>query len=125
MNLIKTKDNLKALIAFLFVLSGAAGLIYQIIWFKFLALFLGNSTYAQMTVLATFLGGLALGNNYFGKTIERYGNPLKIYGLLEIIVGLYCIFYPSLNSATGNLFIYFSSSMGLNPESFLFNLLVF
>jgi hypothetical protein len=45
------------LIAILFVISGATGLIYQILWFKYLSLFLGNTTYAQTVVLTAFMGG--------------------------------------------------------------------
>ena len=125
MNKSLSKENLKAVIAFIFVISGAAGLIYQIVWFKYLALFLGNSTYAQMTVLATFLGGLALGNNFFGNRADRFTNPVKVYALLEIFVGLYCFAYPWLNSFVGNQFLAFSSSYELNPEHLPFNILRF
>ena len=125
MKIFISKENLKAVIAFIFVISGAAGLIYQIVWFKYLALFLGNSTYAQMTVLATFLGGLALGNNFFGNRADRFTNPVKVYALLEIFIGLYCFAYPWLNSFIGNQFLSFSASHELNPEHLTFNLLRF
>jgi len=46
---------------FLFVLSGAAGLIYESIWTRYLGLFVGHGAYAQIIVLVIFLGGMSLG----------------------------------------------------------------
>ena len=46
----------------IFFASGFAGLTYEIVWTKYLALLLGASGYAQLLVLATFMGGLALGS---------------------------------------------------------------
>ena len=45
----------------LFVLSGAAGLIYESIWTRYLGLFVGHGAYAQIIVLAIFLGGMSVG----------------------------------------------------------------
>ncbi len=45
----------------LFFASGAAGLIYQVVWMRALALTLSVSVYAVTTVLCAFMGGLALG----------------------------------------------------------------
>ena len=42
-------------------LSGAAGLIYQVVWHRYLAILLGAQARATVTVLALFLGGLAVG----------------------------------------------------------------
>jgi spermidine synthase len=99
------KENLRAIIYLFFVLSGMTGLIFQITWFKYLSLFLGNTTYAQVIVLATFLGGLAIGNYAFGKKSEQIKNQLVIYGSIEFIIGLYCIFFPSLSDLYEKLFL--------------------
>ena len=45
----------------IFVLSGAAGLIYESIWTRYLGLFVGHDAYAQIIVLVIFLGGMSLG----------------------------------------------------------------
>ena len=66
-----TKQNTYAVIAVLFVISGATGLMYQIAWFKYLSLFLGNTTYAQTIVLATFMGGLAIGASLWGRRADQ------------------------------------------------------
>ncbi|NOX19519.1 MAG: hypothetical protein GXO87_14725 [Chlorobi bacterium] len=111
----KNYENSKAVIAFIFVLSGAAGLIYQIVWFKYLSLAVGNSTIAQMIVLATFLGGLAIGNYFFGKRADALRSPLKIYALLEIFIGLYAIIYPFIFNFFGDLF--FKTAIGFSLDS--------
>lgn len=43
-------------------ISGVAGLIYEVLWAKYLALYVGSTGLAQVIVLATFMGGLALGD---------------------------------------------------------------
>ena len=48
---------------FLFVLSGAAGLIYESIWTRYLGLFVGHDAYAQIIVLVIFLGGMSVGRD--------------------------------------------------------------
>jgi len=53
--------NIKIIVVFLFLLSGICGLIYEVAWSKYLALFIGSSGYSHIIVLATFMGGLALG----------------------------------------------------------------
>lgn len=115
------KTELKnSLIFILFIISGATGLIYQVIWFKYLALFLGNSTYAQMIVLSTFLGGLALGNYLFGKKAQTIKNPVMIYGLLEFGIGVYCLIYPASAEFFGNLLLSFVRTNDLSVESLYF-----
>lgn len=98
-------ENLKGLIAILFVTSGATGLIYQVVWFKYLAIFLGSTTYAQMIVLSAFLGGLALGNHFAGLRADRLKNPVMVYSILEILIGIYCFLYPVLSHFAGDIFI--------------------
>ena len=117
----QNKKNVKTIIGLLFVISGMAGLIYQIVWFKYLGLFLGNTTYAQMTVLATFLGGLALGNFLFGRKADVVKNPVRLYSLLELTIGLYCFSYPALSSVLGNVFLSMSSNLNLETQLFVFN----
>ncbi|HXK25510.1 MAG TPA: fused MFS/spermidine synthase [Myxococcota bacterium] len=87
------------LVLVLFVASGAAGLIYEVVWTRQLSLVFGVTTYAAATVLATFMGGLALGSYAFGRRIDRGGNPLLAYAALEAGVGLYALFVPLLLGA--------------------------
>jgi len=50
-----------AVLAALFVLSGAAGLFYEAVWSRYLSLFVGHDAYAQILTLVMFLGGMGLG----------------------------------------------------------------
>jgi predicted membrane-bound spermidine synthase len=70
-----------------FVLSGAAGLIYESIWSRYLGLFVGHSAYAQIIVLAIFLGGMSVGAMLVGRRSERLRDPLVGYALVELAVG--------------------------------------
>ena len=83
-------------ICILFILSGVAALVYQIAWFKHLGYFLGNSTYSQAVVLATFMGGIALGSWWWGRKADQHANPLRLFAWLEIFIGLYCFFYQPI-----------------------------
>src|SRR6185436_8453957 len=71
-----------------FVLSGAAGLVYESIWSRYIGLFVGHSAYAQVIVLAVFLGGMALGAAFIGKRSERIKQPLVWYAAIELGIAL-------------------------------------
>jgi len=74
---------------FIFALSGAAGLIYESVWSRYLALMVGHTAYAQVLVLGIFLGGMACGAVLSGLYSERFRDPLKFYALAELVVGLF------------------------------------
>ncbi|HUL44263.1 MAG TPA: fused MFS/spermidine synthase [Bacteroidota bacterium] len=107
---------LKAILALLFAVSGMAGLIYEVTWSKYLSLFMGSTAYSHMIVLATFMGGLALGAWFWGRYADRAANPLHVYALLEIVVGFYCAAYPFLISVTEKLFILTATGLGLQAS---------
>jgi len=98
----RQSSRLHFIVVALFIISGLASLVYQVVWFKQLSYFLGNTTYSQSVVLATFMGGLALGAWYWGKRADKFGNNLRLFALLEIALALYCFFYnPIFNFAEG------------------------
>lgn len=66
------------------VISGAAGLIFEILWFKDLAVVFGNTAYAAAAVLSVFFLGLAAGGRYWGERCARTSRPLRLYGFLEL-----------------------------------------
>ena len=59
------------LVLLLFLISGAVGLGYQVLWGRFLLEFIGVSAYSYATVLAAFMAGLALGSALFGRLADR------------------------------------------------------
>jgi spermidine synthase len=77
-----------------FFASGMSGLVYQVIWVRELVLVFGATTFAVSTVLTAFMGGLALGSYYFGRRSETVARPLRLYGLLEIGIGVYGLAVP-------------------------------
>ncbi len=80
----------------LLTLSGACALVYEVTWARYFALFLGHTTLAHMCVLCAFMGGLALGSILIGRMTTGFRRPLAVYGLLEILVGLYAVFSPGI-----------------------------
>jgi spermidine synthase len=74
--------------ALCFVLSGAAGLLYEVVWSKQLAYLLGSSLHSVAVVVAAFLGGLALGARFLGGPLAHGGDPARRYALLELGVAL-------------------------------------
>jgi spermidine synthase len=72
----------------IFVLSGAAGLVYESIWTRYLGLFVGHSAYAQVLVLVIFLGGMSIGALAVGSRAERLRRPLHWYAVVELAVGV-------------------------------------
>lgn len=95
----------KNLVAALLFLSGATALVYELVWSKYLGNVLGNSGQAHAVVLATFMGGLALGASVFGRTADRVKNPLALYGLLELGVALYALAFPYVLGALEALWL--------------------
>ncbi|WP_242344651.1 fused MFS/spermidine synthase [Anaeromyxobacter terrae] len=68
----------------IFFVSGAAGLIYQVVWSRMLSDVFGVSIHAITAVLATYLGGLALGGWALGPVADRNRDALRVYGWLEL-----------------------------------------
>ena len=85
---------MRALILIAFFVSGACALVYEVIWTRMLGLVMGNTVYAVSTTLAAFMAGLALGSYVFGKVADRLERPGRFYGVLEILIGVYCLLLP-------------------------------
>jgi predicted membrane-bound spermidine synthase/tetratricopeptide (TPR) repeat protein len=109
------RKHLAKAVYVVFFVSGACGLVYEVIWSKYLALFIGNTTHATMIVLATFMGGLAAGSMLFGRVADRAPRPLKLYAWLEIGIGVYGTLYAPLLEYTKDL--YFAAASGLSLGS--------
>ncbi len=101
----------RSMLALFLVLSGGTGLVYEVIWSKALADLLGNSGQAHAIVLATFMGGLALGAWAFGGLADRVERPLALYGAIEAFVGLYALVFPSVERLLGDTFLATASQL--------------
>ena len=83
-----TKPIPLVLVALLFVASGAAGLIDQVCFSKYLTEIVGATAQAVSAVLAAFMTGLSLGAHLGGRFSRRTKQPLAAYGALELLVAL-------------------------------------
>ncbi len=84
------------LLYILFLTSGAAGLIYELVWIRELIFVFGGTTYAITTVLVAFMAGLGIGCYCAGRWCHRLDRPGRVYGLLEVGIGLYALSVPVL-----------------------------
>jgi len=78
-----------------FVLSGASGLCFEVVWSRQLAQVFGSSSLAISTVLATFMGGLALGSWLGGKLADRHPRRgLAAYAICELGIAVLALAIP-------------------------------
>ena len=97
---------IKPIVWLIFILSGASGLIYEVIWMRQLTLIFGSTVFATSTVLTAFMAGLALGSYYFGRKIDESAqSPLRIYALLEAGIGVFCLVWPLILAALGAIYV--------------------
>lgn len=94
---------MRPLIYFLFLLSGATGLVYEVVWTRLLSQVFGNTVFAVSAVLAVFMAGLGSGAYLLGKWLDRRSDHLRMYGLFEIAIGLGALYVLLLVRATDPL----------------------
>ena len=82
------------LVLAIFILSGAAGLMYEVVWSRQLVLVFGNTTQAISTILTGFFGGLAIGSFFGGRLADRVRSPLRLYGLIELVLVVVVLLTP-------------------------------
>jgi spermidine synthase len=66
--------------------SGAAALIYEIVWFQILELIIGSSAVSLAVLLATFMGGTCLGSLIFPRLALQRHHPLRVYAAIEFVI---------------------------------------
>ncbi len=77
------------LLLLLFIGSGCAALIYEVVWYQSLALIIGSNAVSMAVVLGTYMGGMGLGSLLFLRWRGRFGHPLRIYAQLELVVAVF------------------------------------
>jgi predicted membrane-bound spermidine synthase len=87
---------LNLLLGALFFLSGALGLLYEIVWFRRLHLALGVNTFAVGAVVSAFMLGLAAGSRWASRSGWLRRSPLAAYAGLEMGIALYALAFPVL-----------------------------
>ena len=89
----------------LLILSGICALVYQVLWLRLLSLTFGVTTHAASTVLASFMGGLALGSFVAGRLADRVRHPLRLFGLVELSIGLCALATPIALAGVHRLYL--------------------
>jgi spermidine synthase len=72
----------------LFVGSGCAALIYEVVWFQLLQLIIGSSAVSLGVLLGTFMGGMCLGSFLLPRILDGSRHPLRVYAALELGIGI-------------------------------------
>ncbi|MDQ1551033.1 MAG: spermidine synthase [Actinomycetota bacterium] len=80
----------------IFLLSGASGLMYEVVWSRQLVLVFGNTTQAVSAILTGYFGGLAIGSVLGGRMADRVRRPLALYGVLELVLVVVVLATPIL-----------------------------
>ncbi len=96
----------------LFVGSGCAALIYEIIWFHMLRLVIGASSVSLGIVLATFMGGMCLGSLLLPLVVSPRFHPFKVYACLELGIGLIGATLPHWMPWLGNWYLSTADASG-------------
>src|SRR5438445_6250927 len=78
----------------LFFLSGATGLIYELLWVRLLYQAFGSTIESVTTVVAAYMGGLGLGAWLLGRRADRHPRPAALYGWLELAIGAFAALSP-------------------------------
>jgi spermidine synthase len=101
------------LYSFLFFLSGATGLVYELLWVRVLYQSFGSTIQSVTTVVAAYMGGLGLGAWLFGRVADRSRNPAKLYGWLEIAIGVFGIISPLVLALAHAIYIGTAGALAL------------
>ncbi len=105
----------------LFVGSGAAALIYEIVWFQLLELVIGSSAISLGVLLATFMGGMSVGSLVVARVVGADRHPLRVYALIELGIAAFGLLVLFGMPAVGGLY---TSAVGHGLPSLLLRSLI-
>ncbi len=97
----------------LFFLSGATGLVYELLWVRVLYQTFGSTIQSVTTVVAAYMGGLGLGAWLLGRRADRHASPAALYGWLEIAIGVFGLASPLVLALAHRVYIGVASAFGL------------
>jgi predicted membrane-bound spermidine synthase len=88
-----------------FGLSGVAGMVYEVVFAKSLAVTFGSTSLAQATVLATYMAGMGLGALAGARWVESRGNPLRMYAVCELGIAMSCLLAPAVAGVSREAYV--------------------
>ena len=83
----ETSHRFLPLLVLLFVGSGCAALIYEVVWLQLLQLVIGSTAVSLGVLLGTFMGGMCLGSLLLPRFVSPRRHPLRVYAVLELGIG--------------------------------------
>ena len=89
----------------LYFVSGTTGLVYEVVFSKYLSYAFGATAYASSAVLVAFMGGLSAGGFLVARWDGRFRNRLLAYGVAEALIGVFCFVSPALFVAIGDAYV--------------------
>ena len=95
-----------------FFLSGLSGLVYQTAWTRQFTFVFGTSELAVASVLAAYMGGLAVGAATVARLAPRVARPILVYGILELVIGLAALAVPWAVSGATRLYVVLFGGQG-------------
>ncbi|MFN8672800.1 MAG: fused MFS/spermidine synthase [Candidatus Sericytochromatia bacterium] len=107
------------LIYTLFIVSGFSGLLYEVVWARYLKIFLGHSSYGQILTLIIYMGGISIGSFLGAKYAKNSKNPLLLYSLTEFLIGVTGLLYHKIFTLSSESF--FNFILNNNYPSVLIN----
>ncbi|PYO36975.1 MAG: hypothetical protein DMD74_02635 [Gemmatimonadetes bacterium] len=96
----------------LFFLSGATGLVYELLWVRLLYQSFGSTIQSVTTVVAAYMGGLGLGAWLLGRRADRHPRPAALYGRLEIAIGVFGIVSPAVLGLARHAYVGAAAALG-------------
>src|SRR6186713_428150 len=89
----------------LFIGSGCAALIYEIVWFQLLQMVIGSSAISLGILLGTFMGGMCLGSLLLPRVISARRHPMRVYAFLELGIGVLGVVLLGIMPLVGSVYM--------------------
>jgi spermidine synthase len=99
------RARLLPVLLLLFVCSGCAALIYEVVWFQLLELAVGVSAVSLGVLLGTFMGGMCLGSFLVPRLLSTRAHPLKVYAWLEMGIGIFGLLLLYVVPLVGGVYV--------------------
>ena len=106
----KAQQRYLPLLVLLFIGSGCAALVYEVVWFQILELVVGASSVSLGILLGTFMGGMCVGSLLAPRFISRMHHPLKVYAYLELGIAALGLIILVLVPLVGSVYVSFAGS---------------
>lgn len=90
-----------------FFVSGFAALLYQVVWVRQLEILLGSSTLSATAVVASFMGGMAIGAALASQLITRIQRPAAAFAGVQLLLGVFAVAFPTLVELAGPVIAFF------------------